>query len=129
MFCLPWLFRFLVSLPMPKAFDETRHKLIDVFSLSNDLLTRTQFTRERVKQDMKRPNADVTGIVQKAVDPETGLRLTEMDALANADIFMYLLVCQWLTCQSGRFRDHCDNFDFPSLPSPCKSDTLGPTLR
>ena len=40
---------------------------------------------------MKLPNADVTGIVQKAVDPETGLRLTEMDALANADIFMYSL--------------------------------------
>lgn len=113
---------------MPKTFDETRHKLIDVFSLSNNL-TRAQFTRESVKQDMNRPSADVTGIVQKAVDPETGLRLTEMDALANADIFMYLLVYQWLTCQSSRFRDHCGNLDFPSVPSPCKPDILGPTLR
>jgi hypothetical protein len=40
---------------------------------------------------MKRPRAEVTGIVQMAVDPETGLRLTEIDALANADIFMYFL--------------------------------------
>ena len=33
MFCLPWLVQFLVKLPMPKAFDEARHRLIDVMPI------------------------------------------------------------------------------------------------
>jgi hypothetical protein len=66
---------------------------------------------------MKFPNADVTGIVQKAVDPETGLRLTEMDALANADIFMYPLNPQLLTNERRGFGNHSDNLDLPPISS------------
>jgi hypothetical protein len=33
MFCVPWFVQFLVKLPMPKAFDEARHRLIDVMPI------------------------------------------------------------------------------------------------
>lgn len=76
---IPWAAKFLLLLPPPKLLREGRYKTIG-------------FAQEAIAQQKNSPAEDdgktMVGNMLKAVDPETGGKLSDVDILSNANILM-----------------------------------------
>jgi cytochrome P450 len=77
---IPWAAKFLLLLPPPKPLREGRHKTL-------------KFAQEAIQEQKNCPAKDdgktMVGNMLKAVDPETGGKLSDVDILSNANILMY----------------------------------------
>jgi hypothetical protein len=77
---IPWAAKFLLLLPPPKLLREGRHETL-------------KFAQEAIQKQKNCPVKDdgktMVGNMLKAVYPEMGGKLSDVDILSNANILMY----------------------------------------